>query len=132
MAVALDHIILPVADAEKSVRFYYKTLGFKYEPIALVRISPTTVLQLIQQAPETSQHLAFSMSRVEFETALAHLKADGIPFGDNFDTVGTMSGPGKAHGSEKNGDSIYFRDPDNHMLEIICYEAPDGAPRVSS
>lgn len=123
MAVALDHIILPVTDAERSVRFYHKTLGFKYEPIALVRVSPTTVLQLIQRAPETSLHLAFSMSRAEFDQALGRLRADGIPFGDNFDTVGTMSGPGKSHGSERNGDSIYFCDPDSHMLEIICYDA---------
>ena len=70
LVVALDHIILPVADAARSVRFYYKTLGFKYEPVALVRVSPTTVLQLIQRAPETSQHLAFSMSRVEFDRTL--------------------------------------------------------------
>ena len=85
LVVALDHIILPVADAERSVRFYYKTLGFKYEPVALVRVSPTTVLQLIQRAPETSQHLAFSMSRVEFDRTLERLKADGIPFGDDFE-----------------------------------------------
>jgi catechol 2,3-dioxygenase-like lactoylglutathione lyase family enzyme len=122
MAVALDHIILSVADARKSVRFYHQALGFKYEPEALIRVSPTTVLQLIQRPPETSQHLAFSMSRAEFEQTLARLKADGIAFGDNFDSVGTMSGPGKAHGSQKNGDSVYFRDPDDHMLEIICYE----------
>ena len=102
--------------------FYDKTLGFKYEPEALIRVSPTTVLQLIQRAPETSQHLAFSMSRAEFEQTLARLKADGIAFGDNFDTVGAMSGPGRAHGSQKNGASVYFRDPDDHMLEIICYE----------
>ena len=123
MVIALDHIILPVAEAERSVRFYYKILGFKYEPVALVRVSPTTVLQLIQRAPETSQHLAFSMPREEFDRAFGRLKAEGIPFGDDFDTVGTMSGPGKSHGSEKNGDSIYFRDPDDHMLEIICYES---------
>jgi len=122
MAVALDHIILSVSDARRSVRFYDKTLSFKYEPEALIRVSPTTVLQLIQRAPETSQHLAFSMTRAEFEQALARLRADGVPFGDNFDSVGTMSGPGKAHGSQKNGDSVYFRDPDDHMLEIICYE----------
>jgi catechol 2,3-dioxygenase-like lactoylglutathione lyase family enzyme len=126
MAVALDHVILPVMDAERSVRFYYRTLGFRYEPIALVRVSPTTVLQLIQRAPETSHHLAFSMSRPEFEQVLARLKADGVPFGDDFNTVGTMSGPGKAHGSQKNGDSVYFCDPDNHMLEIICYDAPEA------
>jgi catechol 2,3-dioxygenase-like lactoylglutathione lyase family enzyme len=126
LVVALDHVILPVADAERSVRFYYQVLGFKYEPVALVRVSPTTVLQLVQRAPETSQHLAFSMSRVEFDRALERLKADGIPFGDNFDTVGTMSGPGKSHGSQKNGDSVYFCDPDSHMLEIICYETSDA------
>ena len=123
MAVALDHIILAVADARASIRFYYETLGFKYEDFALLRVSPTTVLQLIQRPPETSQHMAFSMSRVEFEETLARLKSRGIPFGDHFDSVGTMSGPGKAHGSKKNGDSIYFHDPDKHMLEIICYEA---------
>ena len=116
-------VALPDKDDEKSVRFYYKILGFMYEPMALVRVSPTTVLQLIQRAPETRQHLAFSMSRVEFEQTLARLKAAEIPFGDDFDSVGTMSGPGKAHGSQKNGDSIYFCDPDDHMLEIICYEA---------
>lgn len=126
MVVALDHLILPVADAERSVRFYFMTLGFRYEPIALIRVSPSTVLQLIQRPADTSQHLAFSMSRVEFDQTLERLKSGGIPFGDNFDTVGDMSGPGKAHGSEKNGDSIYFRDPDEHMLEIICYEASDA------
>jgi hypothetical protein len=74
MAVALDHIILAVADARASIRFYYETLGFRYEDFALVRVSPTTVLQLIQRPPETSQHLAFSMSRVEFVETLERLK----------------------------------------------------------
>jgi catechol 2,3-dioxygenase-like lactoylglutathione lyase family enzyme len=123
MPIGLDHILLPVADAERSVRFYDKALGFPYEPVALLRVSPTTVLQLIQRPPETSQHLAFSMTRAEFDQAFDRLKSQAIPFGDNFDTVGASSGPGKARGSSANGDSIYFKDPDKHMLEIICYEA---------
>ena len=122
MTLALDHIILHVSDARKSVQFYSSTLGFEYEDFALLRVSPTTVLQLIQRPPETSQHLAFSMSRVEFDQTFSRLKAEGIAFGDNFDSVGAMNGPGKAHGSQKNGDSIYFHDPDKHMLEIICYD----------
>ncbi len=122
MTVALDHMILPVSDVEKSVRFYYKMLGLKYEPDALMRVSPTLVLQLIQQPPQISQHLAFSMSKAEFDETLARLKTAEIPFGNNFDTVGTMSGPGTSHGSAKNARAIYFRDPDGHMLEIMHYE----------
>jgi catechol 2,3-dioxygenase-like lactoylglutathione lyase family enzyme len=121
MAINLDHIILSVADAEKSVRFYHKVLGFKYEPVALLRISTTLVLQLIQRPPPISEHLAFSMSKPEFDETLSRLKAADVPYGDNFDTVGTMTGPGISHGSQKNGNSIYFRDPDGHMLEIMYY-----------
>ena len=122
MTVKLDHLILSVTDVEQSVRFYHRTFGFKYEPTDLLRISPTLVLQLIQRPPSVSQHLAFSMSRAEFEATFARLKAANVPFGDNFDTVGAMTGPGKAHGSRKNGASIYFHDPDRHMLEIMRYE----------
>src|SRR5476651_713158 len=123
MTVALDHMILPVNDVETSVHFYYKMLGLKYEPVALIRVSPTLVLQLIQQPPQISQHLAFSMSRAEFDETLGRLKAAEVPYGDNFDTVGTMSGPGTSHGSAKNARAIYFRDPDGHMLEIMHYES---------
>ncbi len=123
MTIALDHTLLSVNDVEKRVRFYYKILGLKYEPVALLRVSPTLVLQLIQRVPETSQHLAFSMSEAEFEETLARLKAAEIPYGDNFDSVGTMTGPGVSHGSGKNARCIYFRDPDGHMIEIMHYEA---------
>jgi catechol 2,3-dioxygenase-like lactoylglutathione lyase family enzyme len=124
MSVALDHIIVPVSDIERSVRFYGRILGLTYEPMALLRVSSTLVLQLMSRAPETSHHLAFSMSREEFDGTVRRLAEADVPFGDNFDTVGNMKGPGKAHGSRKNGASIYFRDPDNHMLEIMFYDAP--------
>ena len=121
MTVELDHLILRVSDVAKSVRFYHKTLGLKYEPEALVRVSPTLVLQLIEQPPPVSQHLAFSMTKEEFDAAFARLKAMQVPYGDNFDTVGAMTGPGISNGSGKNASSIYFRDPDGHMLEIMHY-----------
>lgn len=122
MAIELDHIILSVADVEESVRIYYRTLGFRYEPVALVRITPTLVLQLIQRPPQISEHLAFSMSKAEVGETAERLKAANIPYGDNFDTVGNMKGPGRASGSKRDGNSIYFRDPDQHMIEVIHYE----------
>jgi len=129
MAIELDHLILPVSDVERSVRFYHRVLRFAYEPVALVRVTPTLVLQLIPRPPQVSQHLAFSMTREEFDATVQRLKAAEIPFGDNFDTVGNMKGPGLAHGSQKNGKSIYFHDPDMHMLEIICYEPAASGSR---
>ena len=123
MAIELDHLILPVADVERSVRFYHRVFGFTYEPVALARVTPSLVLQFIPRAPQISQHLAFSMSRAEFARIVERLKAADIPYGDNFDTVGNGNGPGKAHGSKKNGNSIYFEDPDKHMLEIMFYDA---------
>ena len=122
MAIELDHILVPVADVEASVRFYHQFLKLRYEPIALMRVSPTLVLQLLPRPPEASQHMAFAMSRPELDETLERLKGAEIPYGDNFDAVGNLKGPGKAHGSRKNGCSIYFNDPDGHLLEIICYE----------
>ena len=49
--MAALHLILPVSDVEASVRFYHRTLGFKYEPEALVRVTSHLVLQLIPQPP---------------------------------------------------------------------------------
>ena len=121
MTVNLDHVLVPVTNAAKSVSFYGKLLGFKYEPLGLVRISPTLVLQLIESPPQGSQHMAFSMSEREFEQIIARLKTENVPYGDNFDTVGEMTGPGTSHGSQKNARCIYFRDPDGHMLEIMHY-----------
>jgi hypothetical protein len=104
--------------------FYHAILGLAYEPVALLRVSPTLVLQLLPRPPQISQHMAFSMSREEFDATVRRLKDRDVPFGDDFDTVGNMMGPGRAHGSRKNGSSIYFRDPDQHMLEIMFYDPP--------
>ena len=122
MQVELDHIILSVTDVERSARFYYKALGLKYEPMALIRVTPSFVIQMIQRAPQVSEHLAFQVSKADFAAAVERLKAAEIPYGDNFDRVGNMKGPGKASGSRKDGASIYFHDPDKHMIEIIYYE----------
>jgi catechol 2,3-dioxygenase-like lactoylglutathione lyase family enzyme len=121
MAINLDHVALSVSDVERSAKFYFKIFGFKYEPVALARVSASLVIQFINRPIEGSQHLAFAMDATDFERTLSRLKSAEIPYGDNFGTVGTMSGPGVSHGSEKNAACIYFKDPDGHMLEIMRY-----------
>jgi hypothetical protein len=82
---------------------------------------PRLVIQFIRRPVETSIHLAFSMTASEFDDVLCRLKTGGILYGDNFDTVGTLSGPGQSHGSAKNAACIYVTDPDGQMHEIMRY-----------
>jgi catechol 2,3-dioxygenase-like lactoylglutathione lyase family enzyme len=68
-----------------------------------------------------SEHLAFSLTKPEFDTVMGRIVDAGIPYGDRYDTVGSMTGPGAELGARGMGASIYFFDPDHHLLEIRHY-----------
>jgi catechol 2,3-dioxygenase-like lactoylglutathione lyase family enzyme len=126
MAVALDHMILAVNDRAKSIDFYGKILGFAYEgddgPFALLRVNEGFAVLLAQWGTSGGEHLAFSMSKSEFDAAFQRLKLAGVSYGDTFDQVDNMKGPGDESGARGMGKSLYFFDPDNHLLEIRYYE----------
>ena len=73
MPLQLDHLILAVNDPEKSVDFYTRILGFtsegQREPFSVVRVTPDLVLQLAPWGTQGGEHLAFAMTRGEFEDA---------------------------------------------------------------
>jgi catechol 2,3-dioxygenase-like lactoylglutathione lyase family enzyme len=125
MAV-LDHLILKVNDRGESVRFYREVLGFSYEgdrePFAVLRVSPELTLQLAAWGTEGGEHLAFAMSRAEFEAVFERVRSGGIPFGDSFHAVGNGKGPGVEGGSRGDAASVYFFDPNRHLIEIRHYE----------
>src|SRR5438309_755749 len=100
----LDHVILNVNDRAKSVEFYTKVLGFDYqgerEPFSVIRVGPDFVLQLAPFGTKGNEHLAFSMSRGEFEQALQRIRDGAIDYGDAFNTVGNMRGPAESDGAK--------------------------------
>ena len=126
MAIALDHIILRVSDREESVRFYTRVLGFGYageqEPFSVIRVTPELSILLAPWGTEGGQHLAFAMTRDEFEAAFRRIREAGIDYGDSFHSVGNMKGPGKAEGTRGPSSSLYFFDPSKHLLELTYYE----------
>jgi catechol 2,3-dioxygenase-like lactoylglutathione lyase family enzyme len=127
MAIELDHIILAVNDMAKSIDFYVGVLGLQHEgerePFSLIRVSPGFVLQMAPWGTKGGEHLAFSMSRKEFDEVFRRVKDRGIPYGDVFDGVGNMRGPGnEMEGSRGMGKSLYFFDPSKHLIEIRHYE----------
>lgn len=122
----LDHLILPVNDRDRAVDFYTGILGLAYEgerdPFSVVRVSPDLTLQLAPWGTDGGLHLAFAMSRAQFEAVFERIKGAQIAFGDSFHDVGNMRGPGDEPGSRGSGKAVYVFDPDRHLIEIRHYD----------
>ncbi len=119
----LDHVIVPVADAATSVRFYTEVLGFEPEgedgPFTVVGGGPDTLLLLAPWGTEGGHHLAFALSADEFDAAFARIKAAGVAYGDSFHAVGNMQGPGNEFGARGLAPALYVFDPDQHLIELL-------------
>jgi len=127
MPSRLDHIILSVNDRANSVEFYTRILGFSYEgeregtPFSVIKVGADFMLQLSPFGTKGGEHLAFAMSRDEFEETFRRVRDAGIDYGDSFDTVGNMRGPGNSGGALGDCKSVYFFDPNRHLIEIAYY-----------
>ena len=123
---AIDHIILNVNEVPASVDFYVNILGFKLEgedgPFTVIRVSEDFTIQLAPWGTKCNDHLAFALSRQDFEAAFARLKEKGIPYGDSFHSVGNNSGPGNETGAKGPAPTLYMNDPNNHLIEIRTYD----------
>ena len=124
--MVLDHLILRVNDVEESVRFYTDILGLIHEgqrePFTVVRVTSDFTIQLAPWGTEGGEHLAFAMPHSEFEEVFGRIREGGIEFGDSFHAVGNMQGPGEEAGARGPGASLYFFDPNKHLIEIRHYE----------
>jgi catechol 2,3-dioxygenase-like lactoylglutathione lyase family enzyme len=124
--MVLDHLILKVNDAAESVRFYVDVLGLtlegEREPFTVVRVTPEFTIQLAPWGTQGGEHLAFSLPRADFDGVFARIQEAKIAFGDSFDAVGNMKGPGSAVGARGAGASLYFFDPNEHLIEIRHYD----------
>jgi catechol 2,3-dioxygenase-like lactoylglutathione lyase family enzyme len=124
--VVLDHLILGVNDIEESSRFYTEILGLAdegtREPFTVFRVTSEFTIQLAPWGTKGGDHLAFAMPRSEFEKVFRRVREGGIEFGDSFHSVGNMKGPGQEDGARGPGASLYFFDPNKHLIEIRHYE----------
>jgi catechol 2,3-dioxygenase-like lactoylglutathione lyase family enzyme len=123
---SLDHIILKVNDLNASVSFYTEVMGFPLEgadgPFTVLRAGPDCQLQLAPWGTPGLEHYAFSVSKREFQDIFARLKSRGIAFGPTFDSVGLNTSPGEESGARGIAPTLYFNDPNQHLLEIRTYE----------
>ena len=122
----LDHLILAVNDRAESLRFYSEVLGFTYtgerEPFSVVRATQECIIQLAPWGTPGGSHLAFSMTKDEFEDTCRRIREAVIKYGDAFDAVGNMKSPGEAEGAGGLTKSVYCFDPSKNLIELAYYE----------
>lgn len=117
----LDHITITSEDPKKSIEFYRDVLGMEpaYEwpgEITMLRSGETYIAIAwwakgkteSNQPPITVDHFAFRVDRECYESAKEELPKKGVTFDHQSD-----------HG---NCQSLYFRDPDKHLVELVCYD----------
>jgi catechol 2,3-dioxygenase-like lactoylglutathione lyase family enzyme len=120
----LDHVALTVSDVDRSIEWYRDVLGLEHEHEAEWGRNPaflttgSTGLALFpakgSNPPPAGHpdglamwHVAFRADKRSFEAAREDLDARAIEY--------RFSDHGLAH-------SIYFNDPDGHLVEITTYD----------
>jgi len=118
----IDHVALSVRDVERAAQWYRDVLGFErlfdgmWDGVPVFIGKGTTALALFPVREKSTSstladirmlHLAMRANRKNFLVAQEELKRRGIEFEFRDHEI--------SH-------SIYFRDPDGHVLEITTYE----------
>lgn len=127
---SLDHIVLNVSDAERSLTFYAGILGLRPErtrefrcgraPFPSVRIDADTIVDFLDPAHRDAtlpnrnlNHIALALENVPSEIA-EFLKERNMPI------VREMTGNFGAQGDTAH--SFHVFDPDGNLLELQSYE----------
>lgn len=111
---------------KETISFYSEMFGFIDEgeagPFTTMRINDEFTFQLAPWGTDGGEHFAFALPKNEFDIIFEKIKSNGIAFGDSYHTVGNQTGPGKEEGAKGLGETIYFFDPNKHLLEIRSYD----------
>jgi len=114
----LDHVVLRVANIDRSIEFYGNVLGCpverRLESIGLVQLrAGTSMIDLVPCGPgekpgRNMDHYAVRIAKMDVSAVTAHLEASGIPVGPVL----------RRYGAEGYGSSIYITDPDGNTVEL--------------
>jgi len=120
-AVGLDHVVLNVADAERSLAWYRDELGLeavrvhewrrREVPFPSVRVDEGTIIDLLE-TDRTGQNVDHVCLVVE-PTDLESLRASG--------RFAVVDGPARRFGARGDGTSLYVLDPDGNVVELRHY-----------
>ena len=119
---ALDHIVLNVADVERSLSWYIDLVGMA--PVRVddwrrgdaffpsVRVNESTIIDLVrlERSGTNMDHLCLVVDAADVDAIVA----------DERFTV--IDGPDIRFGARGNGRSVYVNDPDGNTVEFRSYD----------
>ena len=129
----LDHIVLNVADLERSLHFYSEVLGLEGERIdefragkvsfPSVRINGQTIIDLFPRKGSVTEsatakdnrnlnHFCLVVGAEDFSGVVDYLSANHVK---------VHQGPVSRWGAQGRATSVYFSDPDGNEVEIRTY-----------
>jgi catechol 2,3-dioxygenase-like lactoylglutathione lyase family enzyme len=120
----MDHVVIAVSDFERSNAFYGDVFGAEIVEIdgriayrlgdqQLNVHGPGTKPAMVARVPVVPGNSDLCFEWVgPIDAALEHLRARGVK---------VEAGPMTRGGAKGRGTSVYFRDPDGTLLELISY-----------
>lgn len=119
--VGFDHIVLSVADVERSLDFYCGTLGL--EPMRVdewrqekvrfpsARVNAQTIIDIAQgeRSGMNLDHFCLVIEPIDFDALIASGNLE------------IERGPAMRSGAQGDGLSVYLRDPDQNLVELRYY-----------
>jgi catechol 2,3-dioxygenase-like lactoylglutathione lyase family enzyme len=124
--IRLDHCVIAVSDWKRSNAFYRDVCGAEIRELSFSRVAYRFGDQQLKVHGPGSEPHPVARDRVRpgnsdlclvwpgsAEEAVAHLAQHG---------VAVIEGPVERTGARGDGRSVYFRDPDGSLLELIAYD----------
>src|SRR4029077_5379904 len=120
----LDHLVLTLADIDRTCAFYTRGLGMEVvtfgegrTPLRFgqqkINLHPAdNIPGLVADKPTPGSGDLCFITKVPLAEVTAHLEACGVPI---------VAGPGPRAGAIGTIQSVYIRDPDHNLVEISNY-----------
>ena len=119
MAIELNHTIVPARDKVASAKFFASIFGLPFEGDAVgyfapVRVNDSLTMDFANSTEIPTHHYAFKVSEEDFDAIFGRIQAEGIPYGSEPYSLEDMK-----INHRGGGRGVYFRDPDEHILELL-------------
>lgn len=141
MQCLMDHIVLNVENDAEMLEFYSKVLMLETEraeeylqgkvPFPSVRLNPDTIIDLFPKkmwqtigdggmGRKHLNHFCISLSKEAWKGLFDRLRDNNIEIDE---------GPVPRWGAHGSGTSIYFRDPEDNLIEARYYEGHNSSEK---